>query len=122
MKRSISLNQDKPTQSWLVFSDRKELEQENQTVITVRNGEKFAQISKNLLTINLNNSQEYEKLFQTLQELGKIPEVIAWEMSEYFGFDSLLFLVQAIHRTQITPPIQLTVITRNLYDVINRKP
>lgn len=121
-QRSKPLNKFKKQQSWLVFGTyeelTKQLEQENQTVITVQTGEKYSQISESFYTINPENSQEYERLFQTLQESGKIPQVIVWEMSEHSGFDSLLYLVQAMHRQQITTPIQMAVITRNLYDVI----
>lgn len=117
-QRSKPLNILKEQQSWLVFGDTKELEQGNQTIITVQIGEKYSQTSENPFIINTEKSQDYIRLFQTLQELGKIPEIIVWEMSEHLGFDSLLYLVQAIHRTQITTPIQLAVITRNLYDVI----
>ncbi|GFE67451.1 type I polyketide synthase [Chroococcus sp. FPU101] len=117
-KRSKLLNLPNNQQTWLLFSNDEakasQLEPENQTVITVKSKEKFAQISEKAYSINCQNSQEYDQL---LQKLEKIPEAIVYSCDNDFGFDGLLYLVQAIHRQQITTPIQITVITRNLYDV-----
>lgn len=117
-KRSNLLNLPVKQQSRLIFSDLEGLAPENQTVITIGTGENFTRNSENFYTINTKKSQDYNQLFQTLQELGQIPEIIVWELSESFGFDSLLYIVQAIHRQQIINPIQIIVITHHLYDVI----
>ncbi|PSF37368.1 polyketide synthase [Aphanothece hegewaldii CCALA 016] len=110
-KRSNPLNYSQKQQSWLIFSDLEKFASENQTVITVRKGE-------NPLTINSKKSQDYNQLFQTLQKSGQIPEAIVYSCDNDFDFDGLLYLVQAIHRQQITTPIEIIVITHHLYDVI----
>ncbi|ELR97617.1 type I polyketide synthase [Gloeocapsa sp. PCC 73106] len=117
-ERSNTLNYQPKQRSWLIFDNLEELERENQTVIVAKSGENFARISAKDYTINPENSQDYKELLETLQELGKIPEAIAWQLNDRFSFNSLLYLVQAIHSTGITQPIQLIVITRGFYEVI----
>jgi acyl transferase domain-containing protein/acyl carrier protein len=117
------------------------LAQEGQDIITVKVGKQFTKLSKcptdrlrqHAYCINPRQRDDYEALLKELRVLNYTPQKIAhlwsitphnqtssaidsWESSQDLGFYSLLFLTQAIG--DITDPLQLFLVTNNLYNVI----
>ncbi|MFN6562985.1 MAG: SDR family oxidoreductase [Nostoc sp. ChiSLP01] len=137
--------------SWLIFVDNygvgveigQRLKEQNQDVIFVRVGDKFAKLDDSNYVINPQQRDDYDTLFQALQEHNLINEgrKIAhfWSVTpndilpsqelnpqtqyQFFedcqnlGFDSMLFLAQALAKQNIIEPIKLMVVTSNLHDV-----
>ncbi len=131
---------------WLVFSDPcglgpqmvKRLEQEEQDVITVVAGERFAKLDERKYTINPRQRDGYDALFNELTALDKIPQKIVhlWSVSpnhttpsgiELFeemqctGFYSLLFLAKAFGKHDLPGPFQYWIVSNNLYDVTGKE-
>ncbi|MEH2206133.1 MAG: SDR family oxidoreductase [Nostoc sp.] len=134
---------------WLIFVDTsgvgaeiaERLKQHAREVILVRVADKFTKLDECTFTINPEQKDDYDTLFQTLQEQSLIPQAIAhfWSVTpndnlpsqelepqtqyEFFedcqnlGFDSLLFLTQALAKQNIIDPIKLMVVTSNLHDI-----
>jgi acyl transferase domain-containing protein/acyl carrier protein len=106
-----------------------QLQQLGQEVITVKVGEKFAQLDSNTYAINPAQADDYQNLLQQLQEQEKTPDKIthlwsftqsqtlSWETTQNLGFYSLIYLAQAIGQQQISDAIQLCVIANHLYDI-----
>ncbi len=146
------LQQDKLLEEkscWLIFVDTsgvgaeiaERLKQHDHDVILVRVADKFTKLDEYTYTINPEQRDDYDTLFQTLQEQSLIPQAIAhfWSVTpndnlpsqelepqtqyEFFedcqnlGFDSLLFLTQALAKQNIINPIKLMVVTSNLHDI-----
>jgi non-ribosomal peptide synthase protein (TIGR01720 family) len=103
-------------------------------VITVALGERFSKISASEYSINPESYEDYDTLIADLQALGEIPSSIVhlWsitpnddkrspietsENSQNLGFYSLLFLAQSFDKHDITQPIDILVVTNDLYDV-----
>ena len=126
----------------LVFADTarvgkqlaKNLQDNDSNVITVYPGEDFSKLSAGEYSINPNHPDNYDVLIAQLQSLGQIPDAIAhfWNITspeqttsgiEFFenfqnrGFYSLLFLAQSLSKENITQPIDILVVSNNLYDV-----
>ncbi|MBX9258980.1 SDR family oxidoreductase [Desmonostoc muscorum CCALA 125] len=118
------------------------LKQQSQDVIFVRVGDKFAKLDNFNYTINPQRRDDYDSLFKALQEQNWISQAIIahfWSVTpndilpsheldpeiqyEFFedcqnlGFDSLLFIAQALAKQNIIDPIKLMVVTSNLHDV-----
>ncbi|MBD2515130.1 SDR family oxidoreductase [Nostoc sp. FACHB-973] len=118
------------------------LKQQSQDMIFVRVGDKFAKLDDFSYTINPQQRDDYDSLFKALQEQNWISQAIIahfWSVTpndilpsyeldpeiqyEFFedcqnlGFDSLLFLAQALAKQNIIDPIKLMVVTSNLHDV-----
>ncbi|MHC5613932.1 MAG: type I polyketide synthase [Nostoc sp.] len=127
---------------WLVFVDRcdvgsllvKRLQQQSQYVITVIEGEQFTKLHEYAYSINPQQRDDYDALFQALIEQDLTPQIIAhfwgitannqtpsgiesFETNQYFGFYSLLFLAQAVGQQEITDPLEMLVVTNNIHDV-----
>ncbi|MBD2410517.1 polyketide synthase [Nostoc calcicola FACHB-389] len=118
-----------------------QLKQQSQDVIFVRIGDKFAKLDDSSYTINPQRRDDYDSLFKALQEQNWISQAIAhfWSVTpndilpsyeldpqrqyQFFedcqnlGFDSLLFIAQALAKQNIIDPIKLMVVTSNLHDV-----
>ncbi|MBD6618574.1 SDR family NAD(P)-dependent oxidoreductase [Komarekiella sp. 'clone 1'] len=129
----------KTDKSCLIFIDEcglginlvKQLEKLNQDVVTVKIGDKFTTLD-NEYTINPQNHQDYDTLFQELFRQNKLPKMIVhlWNVTpicnqveiekvtqaQETGFYSLLFIAQALGK-QETTDIQITVISNNLQPV-----
>lgn len=103
-------------------------------VITVALGTRFSKLSASQYCINPEYPEDYDTLIADLQTLGKIPDAIVhlWsitpnddrrsrigtsENSRNLGFYSLLFLAQSLDKQNITQPIDILVVTNDLYDV-----
>ncbi|MFN6479148.1 type I polyketide synthase [Nostoc sp. DedQUE07] len=111
----------------------KQLEKQNQDVITVKIGEQFIILGDGY-TINPENNQDYDVLFQELLRKNKLPQRIVhlWnvtniseheleipelESAQIKGFYSLLFIAQALGRQETSDRFQITVISNNLQPV-----
>lgn len=138
---NVELTQQKS--GWLIFVDGcklgsllvNRLQQADQDVITVVIGEHFTKINEYAYTINPQQKDDYDALFQALHALNHSPKNIVhlWgitpniqtnseleglDNSQYLGFWSLLFLTQAIGQQAITDTLQILVVTNNMHDVI----
>ncbi|MDZ8092004.1 MAG: SDR family NAD(P)-dependent oxidoreductase [Nostoc sp. DedQUE05] len=111
----------------------KQLEKQNQDVITVKIGDQFIILGDGY-TINPENNQDYDILFQELLRKNKLPQTIIhlWnvtniseheleipelESAQIKGFYSLLFIAQALGRQETSDNFQITVISNNLQSV-----
>ncbi|MEC4816405.1 MAG: beta-ketoacyl synthase N-terminal-like domain-containing protein, partial [Scytonema sp. PMC 1069.18] len=120
------------------------LEQEGQDFITVTVGKQFSKFSDRAYAINPQTRDDYDALLQTLGEKDLTPNIIAhlWgitpnaqlhnnlssqhtqlEISNFedyqsLGFYSLLFLTQALGEKNNSNPVEITVFTNNMQDVV----
>jgi acyl transferase domain-containing protein/acyl carrier protein len=127
---------------WLVFVDGcglgfgliEQLEQQNQEVIVVQIGEKFAMLSKGTYTVNPEAEDDYDALIREMRNLGKNPQKIIhlWSVTQnqrlpseiqFFnriqelGFYSLVFLTQALAKQHMMQLIELEVITDHIHEI-----
>ncbi|MEA5621855.1 type I polyketide synthase [Nostoc sp. UHCC 0251] len=105
------------------------LQQLGKDVITVKVGEKFAQLDTNTYAINPAQADDYQNLLQQLQQQEKTPNTIthlwsltqsqdlSWETIQNLGFYSIVYLAQAIGQQQISDAIQLFVIANHLHQI-----
>ena len=128
--------------SWLVFLDEcdfaarlvNQLQQGGQRVTTVKFGKRFSQEYEGGYTINPKEQEDYHRLLKELSSTERTPDTIIhlWSLTrteenssdnDYFevgqdlGFNSLLFLAQAIGDHFPTDPIQMKVISNHLQEV-----
>ncbi|MEH1860178.1 MAG: SDR family NAD(P)-dependent oxidoreductase [Nostoc sp.] len=128
--------------SVLVFIDEcglgtnlvKQLQQQNQDVITVKVGAEFTKLGECQYTLNPDHNHDYNTLIKELLTQQKLPESIVhlWnvtpvidkeleleevEKAQTTGFYSLLFLAQALGRQETSSEVQITVISNNLQPV-----
>ncbi|BAZ54105.1 beta-ketoacyl synthase [Nostoc sp. NIES-4103] len=141
-KQAIAPQPVKSEKQVLVFADTcqvssqivKRLESESNNVITVWQGEQFSKLSEREYSINFCQPDDYDLLIEKLQFIGQIPDAILhlWSITsteqttsgiEFFdncqnvGFYSLLFLVQSLSKQNITQPVDILVVTNDIYDV-----
>ncbi|RKZ89882.1 MAG: hypothetical protein DRR19_11055, partial [Candidatus Parabeggiatoa sp. nov. 1] len=128
---------------WLVFVDAcglgiqlvKKLVQLEQEIITVRVGSEWTLLNDHDYILNPEKREEdYEALLEELRTINKIPHNIVhlWmvtpddneepglerlEKAQRLGFDSLLFLAQALGKQELTQEIQLMVVSNNMQTV-----
>ncbi|MEH2216148.1 MAG: beta-ketoacyl synthase N-terminal-like domain-containing protein [Nostoc sp.] len=140
-----SNSQVKQAERWLVFVDEyglgaqivKRLELEGHDVITIRVGEQFGSksessekhLGKRAYTIAPQQQDDYNTLLKELRAQDLIPKRIIhlWSVSqsecanfdtaETQGFQSLLFLAQALGKQNFTDELQLAVISNNMQAV-----
>ncbi|MBD2410515.1 polyketide synthase [Nostoc calcicola FACHB-389] len=132
-------NQELGTEKFctLVFLDEcgfginlvKQLEKQNQDVVTVKLGDNFTILGESEYTINPENHYDYDVLFEELFRKNKLPKKILhlWnvtpvieqevELAQIKGFYSLLFIVQALGRGETTNDFEIIVISNNLQPV-----
>ncbi|MFN6513537.1 MAG: beta-ketoacyl synthase N-terminal-like domain-containing protein [Nostoc sp. CreGUA01] len=124
---------------WLIFIDDygigsavvKQLEKQSQNVIKVRSADKFTQIDKYTYIINPQQKNDYDTLLEVLQKQSLMPNAIAhfwsitpndtlptFEKYQNLSFWSLLYLMQALGKLNISDSLKLKVVTNNLYNVI----
>ncbi len=116
----------------------KQLETQNQDIITVKIGKKFTILSESRYTINPENNLDYDILIQELCKQNKFPKTIIhlWsvtpssakelkietvEQAQTTGFYSLLFLAQALGRQETADEIQITVLSNNLQPIMGNE-
>ena len=110
------------------------LQAQNQSVIIVKVGAEFTQISEGLYTLNPSRSDDYNTLLKDILSHQRLPERIVhlWNITtvnrtefelpdvrqaQETGFYSLLFLAQALGKQNLSELLQLTVISNNLQSV-----
>jgi acyl transferase domain-containing protein len=128
--------------TWLIFLDSlgvgariaKELESAGHTVITLTQGERFAQIGKNSYKLEPASRADYDCLIGGLRGARALPQRILhlWsllprgnapvrpenlETVQALSFDSLIYLAQAIGAHDISSPISLAVVSNGLQSV-----
>lgn len=134
-------------QNWLVFLDEcglgssvaRKLEQHSYGVIKVRAGSHFNLAPDGSFTVNPSRPDDYERLLKDLQQQSKLPQRVAhfWSVTrdlsqtqpelESFqqyrstGFDSLLFLAQAIYKQGISDTVQINLVSNNIQEVIGEE-
>ena len=124
--------------SWLVFADRNgfasrlaaKAASAGASVVLVQAGERFARADATRFTIAPQSFEHYERLLQTLQAEGRVPETIvhSWsvtgtpagslEQALEQGFHSLAHLVRALGAAQIRHDIDLCVLSDGVHDVV----
>jgi NAD(P)-dependent dehydrogenase (short-subunit alcohol dehydrogenase family)/acyl carrier protein len=119
---------------WLVFVDRcglgsgivQRLEQQGHTVIQVKIGGEFSQVSDNVYTINPGVREHYDALIKAILTLEQIPIIahlwtvtphLSFEESQDLGFYSLLYLAQAIGNQNVSDSLHIGVVASNIQDV-----
>jgi acyl transferase domain-containing protein len=149
---------------WLIFVEpfgvgaeiAERLKEQGHDVILVTVGDKFTKLDEATYTINPEQRDDYDTLFQAFQEQNLVSQAIAlaeplvekragWHIAHFWsvtpndilpsqelepqvqyeffedcqnlGFDSLLFLTQALAKQNIIDPIKLMVVTSNLHDI-----
>ncbi|MCF2149903.1 SDR family NAD(P)-dependent oxidoreductase [Desmonostoc muscorum LEGE 12446] len=107
----------------------KQLEKQNQDVVTVKLGDTFTILGESEYSINPENHHDYDVLFEELIRKNKLPKNILhlWnvtpvveqkvELAQIKGFYSLLFIAQALGRRETTNDFEIIVISNNLQPV-----
>jgi acyl transferase domain-containing protein len=125
--------------SFLVFIDKsglgkkvvENLRRESASVFAVEPGEDFAVLDQGYYSINPQQAEDYERLFDELEQLGGIPEHILhlWSVSDSenknhgdheiqeYGFFSLLRLTQAIGNLGSSRDLRLVVGSTGLHRI-----
>ncbi|HEV7376651.1 MAG TPA: SDR family NAD(P)-dependent oxidoreductase [Pyrinomonadaceae bacterium] len=128
---------------WLLFTDKcgmgahlsERLESAGKDVCVVAAGEQFAKHSERAYTINPRERADYDALFKELHALNRPPEVIvhlwnvtmeeeaqsefdSFEKFQALGFNSLLFLAQALgEQLEAGNQLKVAVVSNQLQDV-----
>ncbi|MCP4110806.1 MAG: amino acid adenylation domain-containing protein, partial [Desulfobacteraceae bacterium] len=124
---------------WLIFEDEcglgsqisKYLKKEGECVITVRTGSGFHKRNYGEYTLNPQNDKDYHTLVRELSDSGKTPKNIVhiwsvtgkdreesdFEQIQDTGMRSLIFLVQALGKQNVTDKIRLTVVSDGIHQV-----
>ena len=128
-------------QSWLIFADTsglggevaERLRQVGQHVVVVKAGESFIERGEGEYELNPAASGDYDALLKRLDESGKIPREIIhlWSVdreegsqedkfarSQRLGFQSLIYLAQAIGRQVFNEAVKLQVVTNGMQEVL----
>ncbi|WP_281887446.1 type I polyketide synthase [Paenibacillus sp. YYML68] len=110
--------------------------EEGHTVITVLQGDAYRQIEEDVFVINPQDHLSYEKLFMELSASGKLPRKLIhlWNLDirehnrdgideqqfdyiQQMGLYSLMHIAKGIGITTVTEPIEIIVLTRNLFSI-----
>jgi acyl transferase domain-containing protein len=128
---------------WLLFTDAcgigahlaERLESAGKDVCVITAGEQFAKHDERAYTINPRERVDYDALFKELHALNRLPEVIvhlwnvtggdesqseldSFEKFQALGFNSLLFLAQALgEQAEGGNQIKIAVVSNQLQDV-----
>ncbi len=123
---------------WLVFTDAdgigdavvQGLQQQGQRVITVTAAQQFSHAGPYSYSINPTQAADYERLLQAVQAQNYAPTHLlhTWLISASaasalnHGFYSVLWLAQALAKVFISEPMQLTVVSSELQEVLGTEP
>ncbi|HEX8148211.1 MAG TPA: beta-ketoacyl synthase N-terminal-like domain-containing protein [Pyrinomonadaceae bacterium] len=128
---------------WLVFVDEsglgaqvvRQLEEAGEAVVAVEGGERFAERGGGLYTIDARRAGDYRRLLEEVSARGGAPARIvhlwsvrppaeelsaveAYEVSLRRGYQSLLFLAQALGDRRSTEPVSVVAVSNNLHNVV----
>jgi len=132
----------KTTECWLVFNDERgigaslaeRLRQAGQIVFEVRSGEAFEDRGDRVFTVNPESPGDYALVLTALREADRLPRRIihAWGVPSGepagnaaeigTGFDSLIYLAQALAAHQTGDGVRLGIVTANLHRVLDERP
>jgi acyl transferase domain-containing protein len=133
-----------PEENWLIFLDdcglgssvAKELEQHVKSVTKVRPGGDFEYAPDGSFILNPSRPDHYDRLLGELRQQDKLPrrvahfwsvtqdapaaqtDIASFQRSRSAGFDSLLFLTQAICKLGVGDVIQINLVSNNVQEVI----
>jgi acyl transferase domain-containing protein len=106
----------------------------NEKIVSASDSDAFAVTGKNKFGLNFNEKTDFFEMFQTLQNLNEMPDLIVFALpvTKYFEtkntreefndlqelfFYPLLNLLQAIEKANITKPIKLALLVNYLFTV-----
>lgn len=131
------------TGRWLIFVDEYGigarmtdiLKANGCEVVTVNAGNEFVQTSRDTFKMNFESSEDYKTLFSTLKLREELPGEILhlWSMDEsrkagqeeytFFeeaqskGFYSMLYLVQALDKLDISQPVKIAAVSNSSFNI-----
>jgi acyl transferase domain-containing protein len=123
---------------WILFDELKglggalahQLALDGHDVCHVVPGRGFAPLAGSVFSLNLSQPDDYLKLLDELKALGKHPRRIvhlasmlaveppSFAAQQDRGFHSLLYLAQALGRRRVSAPVDVTVVSAGLHDVL----
>ncbi len=121
--------------NWLVLTDSEgiglqigeTLQQKGQQVIWIKLGEDFFQLSDTIYHLDPSQPKDYETLVQALIERDQLPHRILhlWSLEQsadqsksYLAYYSLLWLTQALGKRVLKSPVEITLISRCIHEVL----
>ena len=129
---------------WLVFTSKnafgadvvKHLEQQGEEVIPVLCGSRFSKLGDRIYKINPRQREDYSRLVKELGALARLPQRIihlwslntisktqeSFEKAQAQGFQSLLFLAQALDEYKVEHKLDLTVVSDSVQEVRGDEP
>lgn len=131
------------TGRWLIFVDEYGigarmtdiLKANGCEVVTVTAGDEFVQTNRDTFKMNFESSEDYKTLFSTLKSREELPGEILhlWSMDEsrkagqeeytFFeeaqskGFYSMLYLVQALDKLDISQPVKIAAVSNSSFNI-----
>lgn len=123
--------------TWLVFLDRSglgeqcatDLEAANERVIRVQIGDGFERTGSGSYTLNPKQKSDYFAVMRDLISYGGLPAKVLhfWNLDsrqfdeiQYYGYHSLVFLIQAVDELNLPEPFDLYVIAKELFRIESR--
>jgi amino acid adenylation domain-containing protein len=138
---ALSVDFTQVSSLWLVFMDVEgvsfqlvqQLKLAGQKVITVNQGTEFSKVGESDYMLNPHHPNDYQTLVEKLRFQNQIPQKIVhlWNMTsdghletmdrlestQAIGYDSLLFLAQALGQQNVTDTLEIAVISNNMQTV-----
>jgi amino acid adenylation domain-containing protein len=122
-------------ENWLVFSEAdgvgaelaSRLRQSGQIVYEARRDKVFQQNGADFITLNASNPEDYQRLLHSLGDNFSQRIIYAWdfsrdrETSPAAGFDSLIYLAQAIASSEKAASVRMALITSGLHRVLDEE-
>ncbi|MEW6733890.1 MAG: SDR family NAD(P)-dependent oxidoreductase, partial [Acidobacteriota bacterium] len=131
---------------WLVFIDDTSLSnqlvtilrQEQQEVITVSVGKQFLKLSDDSYQIDPKQREDYQKLINRLVASNRIPQMLthlwcvsaedddnelltSWEKWRILGYNSLLFLAQALGQQGVKTALKIAIVSNGIYRITGQE-
>lgn len=111
----------------LTIAFRNQLEEQAHTVVSVRQGRAFRELSKNSFELNPDKDEDYKALFEALQTatisldhivcfLGN-PQAESNGVNGQSAFFQVLDIAKNLHEYGLEDAVKLTLVTHNLYEV-----
>ncbi len=139
-QRNIPFDPEKQAQksNWLIFKDPtglashviEKLNPYIEELVTVEKSSKYNAVDSNTFALRSGEEEDYLNLFEALAQTDFKPDQIvhfwnvgihqdnlSFEETILSGFKSLLFLARAMAKHNMTQPIKLHIISRELYEI-----